>query len=117
MSRPLIVLPMVLFCATATASAQATNDESRLVVGIMGGWIGGSELWSTTQPVFAIGNRTDQFLLVRDLRGNITMSGQMTYFARPGLGWTGEQQGTAHECHSGRRERPFISAGCSSPSS
>ena len=117
MSRPLIALPMVLFCATATASAQATNDESRLVVGIMGGWIGGSELWSTTQPVFAIGNRTDQFLLVRDLRGNITMSGQMTYFARPGLGWTGEVSyiglGTRDGCRiQNTSSDPFNQAAC-----
>ena len=90
MSRALIALPIALMVAAPAASAQASNDESRLVVGILGGWIGGSELWSTTQPVFAIGNRTDQFLLVRDMRANITMLGQMTYFPSPGFGWTGE---------------------------
>ena len=90
MSRPMFALPLALLLAAPAASAQATNDESRLVVGIIGGWIGGSELWSTTQPVFAIGNRTDQFRLVRDMRANITMTGQLAYFPRPGFAWTGE---------------------------
>lgn len=90
MSRPMIALPFALLIAAPAASAQTTNDESRLVVGIIGGWIGGSELWTTTQPVFATGNRTDQFRLVRDMRANITMTGQFAYFPRPGLAWTGE---------------------------
>lgn len=74
----------------APLTAQSSNDESRLVVGVMGGWIGGNELWSVTQPVFAIGGRTNDFILVRDLRGNITFTGQLTYFPRASLGWTGE---------------------------
>lgn len=90
MSRALISLPIALLIAAPAASAQATNDESRLTVGIMGGWIGGNQLWSTVQPVFAIGNNTDEFTLVRDLRANITMAGQLTYFPSPGFGWTGE---------------------------
>jgi hypothetical protein len=90
MLRPQIALPFALLIAAPAVSAQASNDESRLVVGILGGWIGGSELWSTTQPVFANGNRTDQFRLVRDMRANITMAGQLTYFPRPGFGVTGE---------------------------
>ena len=43
-----------------------------------------------SQPVFANNNRTDQFRLVRDLRANITATGQLTYFPTPGFGWTGE---------------------------
>jgi len=81
-----------MLCATLATPlpAQASNDEARLTVGIIGGWIGGSALWSVNQPVFANFGRTDQFLLVRDLRGNIAVSGQLTYFPTPRLGWTGE---------------------------
>jgi hypothetical protein len=117
MSRPMFALPIALLIAAPAASAQATNDESRLVVGIIGGWIGGSELWSTTQPMFAIGNQTDDFLLVRDLRGNITMSGQMTYFPSAGFGWTGEVSyiglGTRDGCKiQGGSSDPFNQAAC-----
>lgn len=76
--------------AALPLGAQASNDESRLTVGVIGGWIGGASLWSVTQPVFANGGRTDEMLLVRDLRGNIAVSGQLTYFPTPRFGWTGE---------------------------
>jgi hypothetical protein len=76
--------------APLPAHGQASNDEARLTVGVVGGWIGGTALWSVNQPVFAIGGRVDEFLLVRDLRGNIAVGGQLTYFPSPRFGWTGE---------------------------
>ncbi|HRP07945.1 MAG TPA: hypothetical protein PLL69_05600 [Gemmatimonadales bacterium] len=89
MSRHWIAL---LLAATAPAgiTAQATNDEARLVVGIIGGWIGGGHLWDVTQPAYASLGQIDEFDLSRSLRSNITMSGQVTYFPTPGFGWTGE---------------------------
>lgn len=90
MQRLLLGLALVTPISTATLAAQATNDESRLTVGVIGGWIGGGALWSVTQPMFAVGNLVDQFALERKLRSNITISGQLSYFPRPNFGWTGE---------------------------
>lgn len=75
----------------APLGAQATNDEARLVVGIGGGYIGGHSLWTVRdQPIPTSGNAIDRMTLVRDVRGNITFTGQLTYFPKPNLGWTGE---------------------------
>ncbi len=95
-------LTVVATLAGGPLAGQATNDEARLTIGVLGGWIGGGHLWSTTQPIFAVGNREDQFALDRELRSNITVSGQVTYFPRPTLGWTGEVSflgiGTTDHC-------------------
>ncbi len=81
----------MLALVAAPLGAQATNDESRLVVGVGVGYIGGASLWSVpSQPVFANNNRTDEFFVARDLRSNLTFTGQMTYFPNPNFGWTGE---------------------------
>lgn len=75
----------------AIAPAQATNDEARLVVGVGAGYIGGSSLWSVSnQPLPTNSGQVDELTLVRDLRGNITFTGQLTYFPNPNFGWTGE---------------------------
>ena len=77
--------------APAAAAAQATNDESRLIVGVGVGYIGGSSLWTVpNQPLPTTSGRVDELTLVRDLRGNITFTGQLTYFPTPRFGWTGE---------------------------
>lgn len=117
MRRVLLGSAAVTLLIAPTIAAQATNDESRLTVGVMGGWIGGGPLWSVTQPVFAIGNRTDQFALTRRLRSNITLSGQLSYFPRPNIGWTGEITflgiGTHDQCHlSVDNDDPFNQAAC-----
>lgn len=84
-------LALALALVAAPLAGQATNDEARLTVGVGFGYIGGSSLWQVpNQPIFANSGRTDQFNLVRDLRGNLTFTGQLTYFPRPNFGWTGE---------------------------
>src|SRR5690606_31724322 len=90
MSRNWIAIVLASALVPATVRAQATNDESRLVVGIIGGWIGGGQLWEVVQPSYTALAEIDQFDLGRKLRSNITMSGQLTYFPTPGFGWTGE---------------------------
>lgn len=82
---------LAVSCAVAPLGAQATNDEARLVVGVGVGYIGGAALWQVpNQPVATSSGRADQFNVVRDLRGNITFTGQLTYFPTPSFGWTGE---------------------------
>lgn len=74
-----------------TLGAQATNDESRLVVGVGGGYIAGHSLWQVSnQPLFTTGSQVDRMSLVRDVRGNLTFTGQLTYFPSPRFGWSGE---------------------------
>jgi len=93
-----------LFVAQGTQAltAQSTHDESRLVVGVSGGWIGGAALWQVDQPVTAAAPRNDLFALDRELRSNITLAGQVTYFPSPTFGWTGEASylgiGTRDQC-------------------
>lgn len=80
----LVMLPLL------PVAGQSTNDESRLVVGITGGYIGGTHLWSTRQPVATDMGDPDVFVLDRTLRGNITVGGHLTYFPTPTWGVTGE---------------------------
>lgn len=71
--------------------AQALGDESRLVVGIHAGYIGGADLWSVpSQPLYGTEDFTDQFRLDRAMRSNIAVNGQLHYYPSPNLGWTGE---------------------------
>lgn len=93
-----LLLPSVV----APIAAQRTHDESRLVIGVAGGWIGGKDLWAVQQPVNATGPRQDVFDLHRTLRSNITLAGQGTYFPSPHFGITGEATylgiGTRDQC-------------------
>ena len=88
-----VVIPLV---------AQRSQDESRLVIGIAGGWIGGKDLWSVRQPVTASAPRSDLFDLHRTLRSNITLAGQGTFFPSPHVGITAEATylgiGTRDQC-------------------
>ncbi len=88
----------------ASLGAQATNDESRLTVGIGLGYIGGASLWTVSdQPVYSNNSQIDEFAIVRRLRSNFTLTGQLTYFPKPTFGWTGELTylglGTSDGCH------------------
>lgn len=106
--RPLAVnaaalVTVLLIGGTASLAAQRSHDESRLVMGIAGGWIGGSDLWAVQQPVVSTnGSQPDLFDLHRSLRSNITLSGQLTFFPSPRLGLTGEATylglGTHDQC-------------------
>jgi hypothetical protein len=92
MSRHSIGRAVVVLLALSGGplTGQRTNDESRLVVGMNVGYIGGGFLWSATQPIPANNAQTDQFALSRSLRGNITVNGHLTYFPTPTLGISGE---------------------------
>ncbi len=83
-------------------AAQRSYDESRLVIGVAGGWIGGKSLWSVRQPVTAAAPQPDLFDLHRELRSNITLAGQGTFFPSPHIGITGEATylgiGTRDQC-------------------
>jgi hypothetical protein len=87
---PTICLALALVGAATPAVAQ-TGDQSRLVVGLSVGWVGGTDLWSVdAQPITAIGQQQDLFALQRRLRSNIAVAGQVTYFPRAHLGLTGD---------------------------
>ncbi|MES2306801.1 MAG: hypothetical protein V4558_14960 [Gemmatimonadota bacterium] len=88
--RVLVPLAALFTGFVAPLTAQRTHDESRLVIGVAGGWIGAKDLWSVQQPVTAAAATNDLFDLHRSLRSNITLSGQMTYFSTPHFGLTGE---------------------------
>ncbi len=92
--RPLVAAAIILFVAIAgasTAAAQATRDQSRLVIGVSAGYIGGSGLWHVAdQPIRAPNSEQDVFNIERRLRANITFIGQGTYFPSDHVGITGE---------------------------
>lgn len=96
------LLTLALAGGARPLAAQRTHDESRLVIGVAGGWIGGKALWHVEQPVSAAAPRPDVFDIHRDLRSNITLAGQGTYFASPHFGLTGEATylgiGTRDQC-------------------
>jgi hypothetical protein len=73
------------------AGAQATRDQSRLVLGVSVGYIGGTDLWSVAeQPILTNTEATDVFRLKRSLRANVTFVGQATWYSSANLGFTGE---------------------------
>ena len=89
--------------ATGAATAQATRDQSRLVIGVSAGWIGGSDLWNVpNQPILAGAQQQDIFNLDRSLRSNLTFIGQGTYFPSDHVGISAEVSylglGTNDEC-------------------
>jgi hypothetical protein len=99
-----LLLPVLLLCLTPIAlAAQAMRDQTRLVIGIAGGYIGGKDLWAVpNQPINAIGQQTEIFDLGRRLRSNVTMSATGTYFPGSHLGYTGDVSylglGTVDRC-------------------
>lgn len=89
--RRLLVPALLLCLAPMALAAQAMRDQTRLVIGIAGGYIGGKELWAVpNQPITAIGQQTEVFDLGRRLRSNVTMSATGTYFPGSHLGYTGD---------------------------
>lgn len=68
------------------ASAQATGDEARLLLGVSLGVATGARLWSVgAQPVQFI-VPTDTFALTRRIRSNLVVGFGGTYFSGPTLG-------------------------------
>ena len=85
------------------AAAQATGDQSRLVIGVAAGWIGGTELWSVpAQPILTTTEAVDVFGLRRRIRSNITFAGTGTWYPKGNLGVTAEVNylglGTVDDC-------------------
>ncbi|MES2125206.1 MAG: hypothetical protein V4503_11020 [Gemmatimonadota bacterium] len=101
-SRAVALVALLLPAVAAPMAAQRTHDESRLVIGVAGGWIGGKDLWAVQQPVNASAPRQDVFDIHRALRSNITLAGQGTYFPSPHIGITAEATylgiGTRDQC-------------------
>jgi hypothetical protein len=83
---------VVLFAATTNLSAQRTNDQARLAVGISGGYVSSLHLWDVDQPICSVGLSCNAEIwhLTRELRSDISLSGSVTYFPRPHFGFTGE---------------------------
>ena len=107
-----LVASAVVLSTSLVPLAAQTGDESRLVVGMSVGYIGDADLWSVSnQPIPASGNQTDLFDLDRRLRSNITVNGQVTYFPKPNLGFTGEigytGLGTDDSCRLARTSGDF----------
>lgn len=94
---------LLLLTAAAPVAGQATGDQSRLVIGVSGGYIGGVDLWSVAaQPIVTNTEARDVFALDRRLRSNISFIGQATWFPRDNMGFTGEVAyiglGTVDQC-------------------
>jgi len=72
-------------------TAQATRDQSRLVLGVSLGYIGGTDLGRVAaQPITTSSEATDVFRLKRGIRSNVTFIGQATWYSSANLGFTGE---------------------------
>lgn len=102
-SRIIAALALLASAGVHGAGGQATRDQSRLVVGVSAGWIGGTDLWSVPdQPILAGGQQQDIFDLNRRVRSNLTFIGQATYFAGDHVGVTAEVSylglGTTDQC-------------------
>lgn len=91
LSRSLLLPALLASLTPITLAAQATRDQTRLVIGVAGGWIGGKELWAVpNQPISALAQQTEIFDLGRRLRSNVTMSATGTYFPGSHLGYSGD---------------------------
>lgn len=87
----LAVVALLTALPAAKGTAQATRDQSRLVLGVAVGYIGGTDLWSVAeQPIITNTEATDVFRLKRSLRANLTFIGQATWYSSANLGFTGE---------------------------
>lgn len=90
-SHALALLTLLAVLPTAQGTAQATRDQSRLVLGVSVGYIGGTDLWSVSeQPIITNTEATDVFRLKRSIRSNVTFIGQATWYSSANLGFTGE---------------------------
>ncbi len=82
---------LLLVLPGTRAEGQATGDQSKLVLGVAAGYIGGAALWTVAaQPILTNTEARDIFAIDRRLRANVTFVGQATWFPRANLGFTGE---------------------------
>jgi len=90
-STCLALAALLTALSAGAAGAQATRDQSRLVLGVSVGYIGGTDLWTVAeQPILTNTEATDVFRLKRSLRSNVTFVGQATWYSSANLGLTGE---------------------------
>jgi hypothetical protein len=113
------LLAALLLIGQAAVHAQATRDQSRLIVGVSAGWIGGVDLWSVpNQPIVSGPQQQDIFSLDRRVRSNLTFIGQGTFFPSDHIGISGEVSylglGTTDQClFVPSANDPFNQAACS----
>ena len=82
---------VALLLTPAAALAAQTNDESRLILGISAGYVGSVFLWDVpSQPIASTFDSPDRFHLRRESHTDLSVSGQLTYFRGPHVGFTGE---------------------------
>ncbi len=87
----LVILGFLLALPAASGTAQATRDESRLVIGMAAGYIGGIHLWTVErQAIISNSGPDDIFRLSRRIRPNLAIVGQATWYSRSNFGLTGE---------------------------
>jgi hypothetical protein len=85
------VLGALFALVAAVPAAAQTHDEARLTVGVAGGYIGGSTLWSVDhQPIINLDGNQSLLNLHRRLGSNLTISAQGAYYISPHLGYTAE---------------------------
>jgi hypothetical protein len=92
-ARPLIrrIALQATLLLPAVALLAQTHDDARLTMGISAGFIGAKHIWDVpNQPVLSVFDGPDIFHIGRELRSDITISGQGTYFRGPHFGVTGE---------------------------
>lgn len=79
----LVLLPVLAFAPLAAAplAAQATRDQAQLTIGLSGGLVTGSHLWSVgNQPISFGGQALDTFALSRRLGQSLVIGFQGSYF-------------------------------------
>lgn len=87
----LVILGFFLTLPVVSGAAQATRDESRLVIGVAAGYIGATDLWSVAnQPILSNSGSNDSYRLSRRIRPNLAFVGQATWYSRGNFGLTGE---------------------------
>jgi hypothetical protein len=87
-----LLIPVAAVAVLAhPGTAQRTHDESRLVIGLAGGWIGGQRLWVVPkQPIEIFSDEIDTVGLTRSLSSNLTIGAQGVYFPSAHVGYTAE---------------------------
>ncbi|MGH7581618.1 MAG: hypothetical protein ACREL5_00160 [Gemmatimonadales bacterium] len=86
-----LTIASVPACRPVRLGAQ-THDEAHLIVGISAGWIGEERLWHIPDQAIASSFESvrDTFNLVRTVRSNISISGHVTFYPHPRIGFTGQ---------------------------